>query len=633
MNRKIKNRAMCGLQFSLPCPQLFLLVTCYLVLLFCKEILGCSSVCRLCTGRQINCRNLGLSSIPKNFPESTAFLYLTGNNISHIRESELTGLHSLVALYLDNSRILYVYPKAFVQLGSLCFLYLNNNLIKHLDPGIFKGLSNLRSLYLQSNQVSFVPSGVFNDLILVQYLNLQRNHLTVLGSATFVGMAALRILHLSNNKIVRISDSGFQHLGNLDCLYLESNNLTKVSSNAFEILKSLKRLSLSHNPIEAIQPFAFKGLNNLEYLLLKNSSIKNVARDGFNGINNLKYLILSHNYLQNLNSGTFSLLKNLIYLKLDRNRLISIDNDTFENMGASLKILNLSFNNLTDIHPRVFMPLSSLTHLQANSNPWECNCTLLGLRDWLASSSITLNIYCQNPPSMRGRALCYIKWTDITNCIPSSTNVSRLWAVKPLHVHHKTTALMMAWHKVSTNGKHLENIETESVTFWERIRTSPANRFFQENTFANPLETTAVLPVQIQLTTSVNLNLEQNSALRIDTASVSGKTSLICTQEVEKLNEAFDILLTFFILACVLIIFLIYKVVQFKQKLKAPENSEENRLEYYSFYQSARYNVSASVGNTSPNSPESPALEQIQLHKQIVPESEAQVILFEHSSL
>lgn len=631
MNRKNKNRAMCGLHFSLPCLRLFLLVTCYLLFLLHKEILGCSSVCQLCTGRHINCRNIGLSSIPKNFPESTVFLYLTGNNISHINEGELTGLHSLVALYLDNSHIAYVHPKAFVQLRHLYFLYLNNNFMKRLDPGIFEGLSNLRTLYLQSNQVAFVPRGVFNDLVSVQYLNLQKNRLTILGSGTFFGMIALRILDLSNNRILRISDLGFQHLGNLDCLYLEGNNLTKVPSNAFEVLKSLKRLSLSHNHIEAIQPFAFKGLVNLEYLLLKNSRIQNVARDGFSGINNLKHLILSHNNLENLNSDTFSLLKNLIYLKLDRNRIISIDNDTFENMGASLKILNLSFNNLTDLHPRVLKPLSSLTHLQANSNPWECNCKLLGLRDWLASSAITLNIYCQNPPSMRGRALHFIKWTDFTNCVTSSTNVSRAWAIKSLHIHHKTTALMMAWHKVTTNGKHLEN--TESVTFWERSRTAPANRFFQENTFGNPLEATAVLPVQIQLTSSVNLNLEKNSALPIDDASVSGKTSLICTQEVEKLNEAFDILLAFFILACVLIIFLIYKVVQFKQKLKAPENSGENRLEYYSFYQSARYNVTASICNTSLRSLESPGLEQIQLHKQIVPESEAQVILFEHSAL
>ncbi|XP_051028563.1 leucine-rich repeat-containing protein 70 [Acomys russatus] len=191
---------------------------------------------------------------------------------------------------------------------------------------------------------------------------------------------------------------------------------------------------------------------------------------------------------------------------------------------------------------------------------------------------------------------------------------------------------MMAWHKVTTSGNHLENTVTESITVWEWIRASPASRFFQENTPGNTLETTAVLPVQIQLTT-VNLNSEKNSALPIDASSMSRKTSLNCTQENEKLNEAFDILLAFFILACVLIIFLIYKVIQFKQKLKALENTMENRVEYYSFYQSARYNMTASVCNTSPNSLESPGLQQIGLDKQMVPDNEAQVILFEHSAL
>ncbi|XP_055457923.1 leucine-rich repeat-containing protein 70 [Psammomys obesus] len=191
---------------------------------------------------------------------------------------------------------------------------------------------------------------------------------------------------------------------------------------------------------------------------------------------------------------------------------------------------------------------------------------------------------------------------------------------------------MMTGYKVTTRGNHLENTVTESITVWERIRASPASRVSQENTPGTALETTALLPVQIQLTT-VNLNLEKHSALPIDASSVSGKTPLTCTQDVEKLNEAFDILLAFFILACVLIIFLIYKVIQFRQKLKALENSVENRVEYYSFYQSARYNVTTSVCNTSPNSLGSPGLEQIGLDKQMVPDNGAQVILFEHSAL
>lgn len=37
-------------------------------------------------GDRLTCYNLGLSSSPKNFPESKVFLYLTGSNISHITE-------------------------------------------------------------------------------------------------------------------------------------------------------------------------------------------------------------------------------------------------------------------------------------------------------------------------------------------------------------------------------------------------------------------------------------------------------------------------------------------------------------------------------------------------------------------
>lgn len=221
--------------------------------------------------------------------------------------------------------------------------------------------------------------------------------------------------------------------------------------------------------------------------------------------------------------------------------------------------------------------------------------------------------------------------TDFINCVTSSSNVSRAWAVKSPCIRHKSTALMMAWREVTTDGAHWDG--AKSLTFWEQIGASPAGRPFQESAFGDPRATSAVLPVQIQLTSSVNLNLEKNSTLPVDVAAVSGKTALICTQEVEKLNEAFDILLAFFILACVLIIYLIYKVIQFKQKLRTPENLGENRLEYYSFYQSARYNVTASMCNTCSDSLRSPGLEQIRLHKPIVPESESQVILFEHSAL
>uniref|UniRef100_A0A8D2QFY4 Leucine rich repeat containing 70 n=1 Tax=Zonotrichia albicollis TaxID=44394 RepID=A0A8D2QFY4_ZONAL len=343
--KKAKDRDMCVLQSSSSCPGAFLYIfNCFLWLLLQKEAFGCPSACQLCTGRQVSCRNAGLSRIPWNLPKTTILVYLSGNNISHVTPNDLRGFLKLAALHMDNSSILYVHPKAFVELPKLCYLHLN----------------------------TFLPRGLFSDLLSVRYLTLQRNRLSVLGSGTFWGMISLQTLNLANNKISRISDAAFHHLENLTYLFLEGNNLPLVPSNAIGRLKNLERLSLSHNPIGSIQSFAFKGLNKLKYLSLKNVKLKCVAVNGFFGLNNLSQLVLSYNNLEMINSGTFTLLTNLMYLQLDRNRIGSIGNGTFEKMGRSLKVLNLAFNNITELQPEVLKPLVSLTHLQVYANPWNC---------------------------------------------------------------------------------------------------------------------------------------------------------------------------------------------------------------------------------------------------------------------
>ncbi|XP_074851629.1 leucine-rich repeat-containing protein 70 [Carettochelys insculpta] len=641
MTGKTKDRDVCGLQSSVPCTGVYLhILNCFVLLLLQKEILGCPSVCQRCTEKQVNCRNLGLSSIPKDFPKSTVLVYLSGNNISHVIPNELTGLQKLAVLFLDNSSISYVYPKAFVELSKLCYLHLNNNRIKRLDPGIFEGLSGLHCLYLHNNQISFVPRGLFSGLISVRHLTLERNHLSILGSGTFLGMVSLQTLNLANNKISRISDTAFHDLGNLVYLYLEGNNLTRVPSKAIGIFKNLEKLSLSHNPLGSLHPFAFKGLDRLQYLSLKGAKLKNIIMNGFAGLNNLKQLILSGNDLEHVNSNTFGLLRNLMYLQLEKNKIVSIDDNTFEKMGTSLKVLNLASNNLTNLQPKVLKPLVSLTHLQANNNPWNCTCKLYGLRNWLAASSVSVKIHCQNPLSMRGRLLHYVKWTEFTDCDVSITNPETAWSVATVGIQHSTTTLVVASHTLTTYDTliHLKNTTTKHVTFREGTPTPSASRFlYEEYAAGSPSEATTMLPVlpvetAIQIV-PVNLTMEQKSVFPSDAASISLKTSLICTQQVEKLNQAFDILLVFFILACAVILFLIYKIIQFRQKLKMLGDSGEKGIEYYSFYQAGRYNVTDPVQSLPQNPMRSSELDQINLFKRTVPESQAQVILFEHSAL
>ncbi|NXX98924.1 LRR70 protein, partial [Centropus bengalensis] len=635
---------MCGLQSSPPCSGAFLyILNCFLLLLLQKEALGCPAACQFCTGRQVSCRNSGLSSIPWNFPKTTILMYLSGNNISHVTPNELRGLQKLAALYVDNSSISYVHPKAFVGLPKLCFLHLNNNNIKRLDPGIFEGLSNLHCLYLQNNQIAFLPRGLFSDLLSVRFLTLQRNRLSVLGSGTFLGMINLQTLNLASNKISRISDSAFCHLENLAYLYLESNNLTLVPSNAIGMLRNLERLSLSHNPIGSIHHFAFKGLNKLRYLYLKSVKLKSIAVNGFFGLNNLSHLILSYNDLENINSSTFTFLDNLTYLQLDRNKITYIGDGTFEKMGHSLKILSLAFNNIAELQPEVLKPLVSLTHLQVNYNPWNCSCKMLGLLNWLGSSPFSVKIHCQNPPNMRGRPLHYIKWTQFANCSSTTASPETAWSLESVSIHRSTTTLLMSWHKANRHNtleqsEQLVSAETKHAAFWEGTTATPAHPLsYEKNAAAIPSQATTVLPtLPVQILAQIipaNRTIEEKGMFPTDAAPVSLKTSLLCTQQVEKLSQAFDILLAFFILACAVILFLMCRIIQFRQKLKVLENSGEKRIEYYGFYQPGNYNITDTVQTLTQNSVGHSELDQIRLLKRTASESQAQVILFEHSSL
>nr|XP_033786368.1 leucine-rich repeat-containing protein 70 [Geotrypetes seraphini]XP_033786375.1 leucine-rich repeat-containing protein 70 [Geotrypetes seraphini] len=635
MNRKVKIRDICGIQSSLPFLPLFLhVVSWFLIFLLHNGILGCPSVCSLCTGRQANCHGLGLTTIPKNFPKSATHIYLSGNNISNIHLNELRDLQRVVVLYLDNSGILYVHPKALANLRKVCYLHLNNNYIRYLHQGIFDGLSNLNYLYLQHNQITFLPRGLFSNSVAVQYLALQNNHLSVIGTGAFMGMIALHTLNLANNKIAKISDSAFCQLNNLEHLYLENNILARIPSNAFRMLKNLKRLVLSNNPIESIHYFAFKGLSELQDLFLKNAKIKTISMNGFAGLCNLKQLILSNNNLEKINSDMFAFLNHLMYLQLDRNNILSIDNSTFEKMGASLKVLNLAFNKLTDLQPNVLQPLVSLTHLQASYNPWNCDCNLFGLRIWLASSPYSVNIHCQNPPKLFGKPLHNVKWTEFENCVTTTT--SAIWSLKS---NPATSTVQTQWSKYTTHkiyNRYLNNTDTNS----QKSLTSSEAQEFLHGTYntSNLPGTTSVVPVLLlqvpEQITPANLTSGGNSALPPNATSLSLKTHLICQQEVERLNRSFEILLVFFILACAMIFVLMYKVVQFKRKMKkTPENSAENAIEYYSCYQSARYIVSGPVQPAPQNPVRGSSSDQIQHLKRTEPLCETEVILVEHSVL
>ncbi|XP_041085488.1 leucine-rich repeat-containing protein 70-like [Polyodon spathula] len=573
---------------------------CFLLMLLHNLNLGCPISCQQCSGTRVECCSLGLTFIPRNLSRSTAVVHLSGNNISRICAEDLRRLNKLSVLYLDNTGLLYIEDKAMRHLHKLYYLYLNDNQIERLEPETFRGLSDLHYLYLHHNEIHFIPDGMFADLIALRYLHLQGNRLKKVGSGVFLGMTSLKILNLANNRISRIASSAFMNLGKLEVLYLKGNNLGQIASDVFAGLGNVKRLDLSNNPLESVPPFAFKGLENLQYLSVEHAKIKHIDKNGFAKLPNLKQLTLSHNNLNCIGSDDFALLRQLRYLHLDRNNISHIGNEAFEGMAASLKVLNLGQNNLKYMPSAVLQPLVSLIHVQATKNPWNCSCQLLGLHNWLVSSSVMMNVHCQHPPQLQGKLLRYV-----------NLNKSGVCAVP-------TATIIPVVSSTASKSKSYSVLGGEAVEHTKQMTTAVALQ----------------IPVQHP---PVNLTTENRSPEGED-APVSLKPLLLCEQRITKLNQDFDILLVFFVFACVLILAMLYKLLHLKHRLKMVEG--ENVLEYFSFYQSAHYNVSQPASPppnllpaVAPDVVGNSTAGQMGPFKQNNNGNQTQVILFEHSVL
>ncbi|XP_069780592.1 leucine-rich repeat-containing protein 70-like [Narcine bancroftii] len=574
----------------------------------------CPSVCH-CTRTLVECCNFGLNSIPQNLPKSTTSIYLGRNNISSIISKDLEGLKRLSSLCLDNNVLISIQPQAFVSLINLYYLRLNNNQIKHFSLGIFEGLSKLRYLHLQQNQIISIPRGLFSDLSALQYLQLEGNFLSLLNNEMFTGLISLHTLHLANNRISQISNSSFKQLTRLELLNLQNNNLAWIPSNTFVQLKVLKRLILSNNPIEFIQPLSFSGLENLKYLYLCNAKIKAIPKDGFAALNNLRHLALNNNSITHVNSNAFKVL-HLRHLQLDHNNISFIESDAFEGMARTLKELHLANNHLESLFPAVLMSLDSLVRLMVNGNPWECNCNVLNLRNWLLSSLPRLNIHCQNPSQLRGKSLYYLKRSEVSGC-----NIT----IAPLGLN--TEIRSPATHAALTSVK----TDTQNLDF--KLEHNSVNKETFGDAALTPKDMeqiTSKLPVQQQFKYSpVNFTTLTDS----DIVAISIKPLLICKQKLVKLNQTFDILLVFFILACIAVSLLTYKVYLMRQKLKDLKAEGSNVLEYYSVYPFVRYHVTDPVQVMHSEPVTSPEVDQASRLKIACPANQAQIILFEHSVL
>ncbi|KAK3101476.1 hypothetical protein FSP39_003875 [Pinctada imbricata] len=200
------------------------------------------------------------------------------------------------------------------------------------------------------------------------------------------------ILSIGKNNLKRLyaQDNTFYEwtgpmigFNSLELVDLSNNFCSKLSSHFFDYFPSLKTLKISDNLL------GFSLATDEEGLSFKN-------------LHNLSDFDLSSNKIQMLPESIFKNLVSMEYLQLSQNLLRSFES-RIQHM-KSLKLLNLSHNQLSELSPKLTQQLDAISKrrdraeikIDLTGNPLQCNCEHIEFLRWKTKSSVNVTFdFCK----------------------------------------------------------------------------------------------------------------------------------------------------------------------------------------------------------------------------------------------
>uniref|UniRef100_A0A673H269 Slit homolog 2 protein-like n=1 Tax=Sinocyclocheilus rhinocerous TaxID=307959 RepID=A0A673H269_9TELE len=364
---------------------------------------------------------------------------LSNNQITELASDSFQGLRSLNSLVLYGNKISELPKGLFDGLFSLQLLLLNANKINCLRVDSFQDLQNLNLLSLYDNKLQTIVKGTFSSLRAIQTLHLAQNpfmcdcHLKWLADylqdnpIETSGARCTSPRRLANKRIGQIKSKKFRcsakeqyfipgvedyrsKLGGdcfadlacpekcrcegttVDC---SGQKLTKIPDH---IPQYTAELRLNNNEFTVLEATGiFKKLPQLRKINLSNNKITDIEEGTFEGASGVNELILTSNRLESVHYSMLKGLGGLRTLMLRSNKISCVNNSSFTGL-SSVRLLSLYDNLITSMSLGAFDTLHSLSTLNLLANPFNCNCHLAWLGEWLRKKRIvTGNPRCQSP--------------------------------------------------------------------------------------------------------------------------------------------------------------------------------------------------------------------------------------------
>uniref|UniRef100_A0A8C6SB76 Uncharacterized protein n=1 Tax=Neogobius melanostomus TaxID=47308 RepID=A0A8C6SB76_9GOBI len=230
---------------------------------------------------------------------------------------------------------------------------------------IFQSLESLEKLSLSN--VARLNRGLLDGACGIQTLQTLYLIIFTLYLFIFLGWAliSLWLQPTPFEQVNFLNDSLLLPCSNLTELDLSVNLLKDLGPSSLQMLTHLSRLNLAMNSLTEV-PLTIRNMSSLTSLTLRENSISNLRCLDFSGLHLLKILDLSYNKLTELNSCAFQDLQNLQKLYIEKNKIHIFDSISGITL-PNLLVLEANGNYIAELYKGVFRNMTRLTDLDLNS--------------------------------------------------------------------------------------------------------------------------------------------------------------------------------------------------------------------------------------------------------------------------
>lgn len=213
-------------------------------------------------------------------------------------------------------------------------------------------------------------------------------------------------------------------------LLLHGNSLSRLFPNEFANFYNAVSLHLENNGLHDIVPGAFLGLQLVKRLHINNNKIRSFKKNTFLGLDDLEYLQADFNLLRDIDHAVFRDLSKLEVLILNDNLISALPTNIFQHVPITH--LDLRGNRIKTLpYEGVLEQIPGIVEVLLEDNPWDCNCDLLSLKQWLENipqRALVGRVVCEAPARLQGNEL---NETAESELCPSKDGVDSSLAAPP----------------------------------------------------------------------------------------------------------------------------------------------------------------------------------------------------------